>query len=126
MFRILVFAKQSIVKVDVQIDGKTIGQAVRSIDNANLFVLPWNTSVYNDEKLHRIVVNVRVRESRLNGTNESVRSSSLGLSRSIVNLGSSILSFGVNDQFLRSIVFPSSFSLADIGKTASVSLSLSC
>lgn len=126
MFRILVFAKQSIVKVDVQIDGKTIGQAVRSIDNANLFVLPWNTSVYNDEKLHRIVVNIRVRESRLNGPNESVRSSSLGLSRSIVNLGSSILSFGVNDQFVRSIVFPSSFSLADIGKTASVSLSLSC
>ena len=124
MFRILVFAKQSIVTVDVQIDGKAVGQAVRSIDNKNLFVLPWKTSLYNDEKLHRIVVNIRVRESRLNGTNASVRSSCLGLSRSIVNIGSSILSFAVNDQFVRSIVLPSSSSHADSGKTASVSLDL--
>ena len=62
MFRILVFAKRPIVTVEVQIDQKRLGQAVRAKGNRNLFVFPWNTSLYADEKLHQIVVTIRVRD----------------------------------------------------------------
>jgi hypothetical protein len=33
-----------------------LGNAIKSIDNDNLYVLPWNASVYNDGSLHNLLV----------------------------------------------------------------------
>lgn len=65
-FRIVIFSRVSIVTVRVSIDGEYLGLAIPSIDNQNLFVLPWNTSLYNDEKLHQIVVEIKVQKQRMN------------------------------------------------------------
>ena len=63
LFRILIFSKRPLTDVQVSIDGQTVGQASRSPDNANLFILPWNTSVYSDESLHRISVIIQVSDT---------------------------------------------------------------
>ncbi|CAF0716595.1 unnamed protein product [Adineta steineri] len=57
--RILVFAQLPISKVDITIDKQYMGSAIQSIDNLNLFVLPWNTSFYNDGNLHEIFVKIK-------------------------------------------------------------------
>ena len=64
-FRILIFAYLPIINVNISIDEQYIGSAIQSIDNPNLFVLPWNTSFYNDGNLHRIVVEIKVRRKRI-------------------------------------------------------------
>jgi hypothetical protein len=61
IFRIVIFAQLPIVNVNISIDGQYIGLAIQSSDNPNLFVLPWNTSFYNDENLHEIFVQIKVR-----------------------------------------------------------------
>ncbi len=63
-FRIVIFSKFSIVNVNVSIDGKYLGMASQSIDNQNLFVLPWNTSLYKDDNLHEISVEIQVGKRR--------------------------------------------------------------
>ena len=60
-FRILIFSRIPIISVNVSIDGQHLGSALPSIDNKNLFVLPWNTSLYNDQNLHQILVEIQVR-----------------------------------------------------------------
>jgi len=51
----------SIINVNISIDGKSIGSAIQSIDNKNLFILPWNTTLYNDKNLHEILVEIKVK-----------------------------------------------------------------
>jgi hypothetical protein len=67
--RILAFAVRPIVSVSVSIDGRRSRRARRSTDNDNLFVLPWNASVYLDEQLHEISVNIRVRDTSVRSAN---------------------------------------------------------
>ncbi|CAF4143728.1 unnamed protein product [Rotaria sordida] len=57
--RIVIFSKLSIINVNISIDEQYIGSAIQSIDNQNLFIFPWNTSLYNDEKLHKIFVEIK-------------------------------------------------------------------
>jgi hypothetical protein len=64
LFRIVIFSKLSIINVNISIDGQYIGSAIRSIDNQNLFILPWNTSLYNDNNLHEILVEIKVKQRR--------------------------------------------------------------
>ena len=54
--RIVIFSKNPIVKVEISIDSKYLGDAVKSVDNDNLYVLKWNTSVYHDGFLHDLSV----------------------------------------------------------------------
>ena len=56
----MIFARLPIVHVTISIDGQYLGSARRSSDNSNLFVLPWNASLYHDEKLHQILVQIKV------------------------------------------------------------------
>jgi hypothetical protein len=63
-FRIVIFSKLSIINVNISIDGKYLGSAIQSIDNQNLFVLPWNSSLYADENLHEISVEIQVGRER--------------------------------------------------------------
>ncbi|CAF0907568.1 unnamed protein product [Didymodactylos carnosus] len=56
--RILIFAKHQIIDVRVLIDSKFIGQAKSSIDNPNLFILQWNTSLY-DQGIHEMIVEIK-------------------------------------------------------------------
>ncbi|CAF2727309.1 unnamed protein product [Rotaria sp. Silwood2] len=57
--RIVIFSKLSISNVIISIDEQYIGSAIQSNDNGNLFILPWNTSLYNDENLHKIFVEIK-------------------------------------------------------------------
>ncbi|CAF3775166.1 unnamed protein product [Rotaria magnacalcarata] len=57
--RIVIFSKLSIINVNVSIDEQYVGSAVQSIDNQNLFVLPWNVSLYDDGNLHQIFVGIK-------------------------------------------------------------------
>ncbi|CAF4158500.1 unnamed protein product [Rotaria sp. Silwood2] len=57
--RIVIFSKWSIVDVSVSIDSKFTGTALQSIDNNNLYVLPWNASFYNDGHLHTLSIEVK-------------------------------------------------------------------
>lgn len=36
-----------------------MGNAIQSIDNQNLYVLPWNSTLYNDGKLHKLSIEVK-------------------------------------------------------------------
>ena len=63
MLRIVIFNKWPIVNVHVSIDSQVLGNAFSPKDNPNLFVLPWNASQFNDGKLHRISVEIKVRRS---------------------------------------------------------------
>jgi hypothetical protein len=36
-----------------------LGNAIKSIDNENLYVLPWNASFYHDGGLHDLLVEIR-------------------------------------------------------------------
>ncbi|CAF3466928.1 unnamed protein product [Rotaria sp. Silwood1] len=56
--RIVIFSKWSIVDVNVSIDSKFLGTAIQSIDNKNLYVLPWNASFYNDSHLHTLSIEI--------------------------------------------------------------------
>lgn len=62
--RILVFSKKRIVAVKVSIDSKFLGVARQSNDSSNLFLLEWNPSIYRDEKSHRILVEISVRQNK--------------------------------------------------------------
>ena len=55
----VIFSKWLIVNVSVFIDSKFLGYAKQSIDNQNLYVLPWNTSFYNDNHLHNLSVEIK-------------------------------------------------------------------
>jgi hypothetical protein len=57
--RIVIFSKSPIVEVRVSIGSKYLGNAVQSIDNQNLYVLPWNASFYNDGLLHALSVEIK-------------------------------------------------------------------
>ncbi|UJR30002.1 hypothetical protein I4U23_017548 [Adineta vaga] len=57
--RILIFAYLPISDVKIFIDGQAKGSAVQTNDHKNLFVLPWNTSLYNDGNLHEISVQIK-------------------------------------------------------------------
>jgi len=57
--RIVIFSKWPIIDVRISIDSKYIGNAIQSIDNENLYVLPWNASFYNDGKLHDLLVEIK-------------------------------------------------------------------
>lgn len=36
-----------------------MGSAIESIDNKNLYILPWNTSLYNDDHLYKLTVEIK-------------------------------------------------------------------
>ncbi|CAF0820817.1 unnamed protein product [Rotaria sordida] len=57
--RIVIFSKWSIVNVNISIDSKFFGTAIESIDNENLYVLPWNASFYNDGHLHTLSIEIK-------------------------------------------------------------------
>ncbi|CAF4932224.1 unnamed protein product [Rotaria sp. Silwood1] len=57
--RIVIFSNLSIQNVIISIDEQYIGSAIQSKDNQNLFILPWNTNLYNDENLHKIFVEIK-------------------------------------------------------------------
>lgn len=59
--RVVIFNNWPIIDVRISIDSNLLGSAFPSRDNPNLFVLPWNASRYNDGKLHRILVEIKVR-----------------------------------------------------------------
>lgn len=56
--RIVIFSKNPITEVRISIDSKDLGVAIQSIDNPNLYVLPWNSTVYNDGVLHDLSVKI--------------------------------------------------------------------
>lgn len=55
----MIFSKNPIVEVRVSIDSKDLGVALQSIDNENLYILPWNSTVYNDGSLHDLSVKIQ-------------------------------------------------------------------
>jgi hypothetical protein len=58
----VVFSKWSIRQVKVTIDSQLLGLARVAVDHPNLYVLPWNASVYHDGHLHQISVEIEVTE----------------------------------------------------------------
>lgn len=69
--RIVIFSKNPITKVQVSIDSKDLGEAIQSTDNENLYVLPWNSTFYNDGLLHDLSVNIQdSRNNQLQVENE--------------------------------------------------------
>jgi hypothetical protein len=61
----LIFSKSPIIEVRVSIDSKYLGNAVQSIDNQNLYVYPWNASVYNDGNHHQISVEIKDNQNNI-------------------------------------------------------------
>lgn len=57
--RIIIFSKYPITDVRISIDSKYLGNAIKSIDNENLYVFPWNASIYNDNLLHDLLVEIK-------------------------------------------------------------------
>ncbi|CAF1094303.1 unnamed protein product [Adineta ricciae] len=62
--RIVIFSYLPIVDVQISIDEQSMGSARQAIDHSNLFVLPWNASIYHDDNLH--VISVRIRDQENN------------------------------------------------------------
>ncbi|CAF0777759.1 unnamed protein product [Didymodactylos carnosus] len=58
--RILIFSHHPILTVHVTIDSDFIGNAVQSVDNLQLFVLKWNPTKYDDDKDHKMIVQIKV------------------------------------------------------------------
>ncbi|UJR16488.1 hypothetical protein I4U23_003391 [Adineta vaga] len=63
--RIVIFSKFPIVDVRVTIDTKFLGNAIKAIDHENLYVLPWNASLYNDGFLHNLIVEIKDNQSNI-------------------------------------------------------------
>jgi hypothetical protein len=70
-FRIVIFSKNPIIDVRISIDSIYLGNAIQSIDNKNLYVLPWNTSIYNDGLLHDLLVEITDNQNnKINNENQ--------------------------------------------------------
>ncbi|CAF0755501.1 unnamed protein product [Didymodactylos carnosus] len=74
--RILIFSKHQINNVRVSIDSKFIGYAVNSINNLNLFILQWNTSLY-EQGTH--IMHVQIQDYQ-NNTEELMEEFALSIS----------------------------------------------